>query len=377
MPSKPAAAKTCYFLAIAQIHAATAAPVIYELIDELTEIGASEDNDIVLSNPDIAPHHLTVRFADGLHHLLVDLAESRRLRDQAWNKYRSGDVYWCPRHGRFKRLDQRGWCSACSRRRGSLWLLRPLKPGDAFDIGASFQATYLVQARAQPSEHAAITSPALAKFKSPIRIARDNLIDGHPEIPVRLLPTDDSNLWRWQPADSPFPIFMHHRVNLAITQHARQNSEREVGGFMLGEVCRDEHAQLFVVVTHALQAEFAEETRGHITFTHKTWLGIHSLHEAHHPDKLIVGWYHTHPGWSIFLSQQDLFIHQSYFKQPWQVALVIDPSIDRAGFFVWKNNQISNPQTPIEPFRLAEIDNWTAAARPRVRIKLTENAKAT
>jgi proteasome lid subunit RPN8/RPN11 len=161
-------------------------------------------------------------------------------------------------------------------------------------------------------------------------------------------------------------------VNLSITQHARQNNEREVGGVLLGDVRRDEKGWLYLVVTHALQAEFANETRGHLTFTHHTWLKIHRTREAQYPDKAIVGWYHTHPGWTIFLSQWDLFIHQNFFKQPWQIALVIDPSVDRAGFFVWNGDRVDNPDTPVAPFRLAELDGWKETLRPRVRIKLTD-----
>jgi proteasome lid subunit RPN8/RPN11 len=161
-------------------------------------------------------------------------------------------------------------------------------------------------------------------------------------------------------------------VNLAITQHARQNDEREVGGILLGDVRRDEKGWLYLVVTHALQAEFANEARGHLTFTQNTWLKIHRTRETQYPDKTIVGWYHTHPGWTIFLSKWDLFIHQNFFKQPWQIALVIDPSVDRAGFFVWNGGEIGNPDAPLEPFRLAELDGWKDTVRPRVRIKLTD-----
>jgi len=98
---------------------------------------------------------------------------------------------------------------------------------------------------------------------------------------------------------------------------------------------------------------------------------MHSTREAQHPDKVIVGWYHTHPGWTIFLSEWDLFIHRSFFKDPWQFALVIDPSLDRAGFFVWKDDQVADPRAPVEPFRLAELDGWAGSVNPRVRVRLT------
>jgi len=49
-----------------------------------------------------------------------------------------------------------------------------------------------------------------------------------------------------------------------------------------------------------------------------------------------VGWYHSHTRSEIFLTEADLAIHDRYFPQMWQVALVVRPSTTeptRAGFF--------------------------------------------
>jgi proteasome lid subunit RPN8/RPN11 len=49
-----------------------------------------------------------------------------------------------------------------------------------------------------------------------------------------------------------------------------------------------------------------------------------------------VGWYHSHTRSEIFLTEADLAIHERYFPEMWQVALVVRPSVlqpARAGFF--------------------------------------------
>ncbi len=51
------------------------------------------------------------------------------------------------------------------------------------------------------------------------------------------------------------------------------------------------------------------------------------------PDLRIVGWYHTHPGHGIFLSEMDIFLHESFFGLPWQTAFVYDPRSGDEGFF--------------------------------------------
>ncbi len=49
-----------------------------------------------------------------------------------------------------------------------------------------------------------------------------------------------------------------------------------------------------------------------------------------------VGWYHSHTRSEIFLSESDLEIYDTWFPEPWQIALVFRPSEEepvRAGFF--------------------------------------------
>jgi hypothetical protein len=53
-------------------------------------------------------------------------------------------------------------------------------------------------------------------------------------------------------------------------------------------------------------------------------------------DRQPVGWYHSHTRSEIFLSETDQDIHQRFFPEPWQVALVLKPHTfepTRGGFF--------------------------------------------
>ena len=53
----------------------------------------------------------------------------------------------------------------------------------------------------------------------------------------------------------------------------------------------------------------------------------------------MIGWYHTHPGFGIFLSDMDVFICDNFFNLPWQVAFVYDPLGGDEGNFVWRAGQ--------------------------------------
>ncbi len=74
--------------------------------------------------------------------------------------------------------------------------------------------------------------------------------------------------------------------------------------------------------------------------THDTWAEFTRQRAELPADLQIVGWYHTHPHWGVFLSAWDLFICEHFFSQPADVALVIDPCQGDRGFFQWANGAL-------------------------------------
>jgi proteasome lid subunit RPN8/RPN11 len=51
-------------------------------------------------------------------------------------------------------------------------------------------------------------------------------------------------------------------------------------------------------------------------------------------DGRIVGWYHSHPGYGIFMSETDLTTHGKLLQfSPFVIALVVDPVINEFG--IW------------------------------------------
>jgi proteasome lid subunit RPN8/RPN11 len=63
----------------------------------------------------------------------------------------------------------------------------------------------------------------------------------------------------------------------------------------------------------------------------------------------IVGWYHSHPGYGIFMSEIDLETHGKLLQfSPYVVALVVDPEINEFGIWALDPDvglvQVSNEQ---------------------------------
>lgn len=360
-----------YAIAIRPVGSTYVAPVVYDLIGISTNIGSSEANDIVLNGPGVEPYHLAIRQMSGRLVLMVDWSLARR-EGLTWRERRPDDTLFCEQHGTLP--PNQGRCPHCGKNTSTIcWLIRVLEAEDTFPIGEAFEATILSQEHADTSLDDGQTNgahwPDLARINaSPIQIAADT-----DEIREQAYPLENSNLWVWSPPESPIPVFMHQRANQSVTHHAYAYPDREIGGVLLGDVYRNpENGVLYPVITHAIPARFATEARGHLTFTHDTWRDLNRRRENSYPEKQVVGWYHTHPGLDIFLSQMDLFIHHNFFRQAWQVALVIDPHQDRAGFFVWSDGELLDPQQPRQLFRVADMDNSGEVRRSRIRIKLGE-----
>lgn len=123
-----------------------------------------------------------------------------------------------------------------------------------------------------------------------------------------------------------------------VVTHLSEDTSREHGGFLLGyETWSEEARAAVVVVEHAIPAKFTSGTPVRLTFTKESWRNLDEITEklsqnGHRPIR--VGWYHSHPNISIFLSHWDLDVCKEFDRRQNPIALVVDPVNRRGGFFV-------------------------------------------
>jgi proteasome lid subunit RPN8/RPN11 len=147
------------------------------------------------------------------------------------------------------------------------------------------------------------------------------------------------------PGAADLPIFLDRRAADAIERHALSDTSVELGGILLGKECLDTATgQAFVWVNQSLEAKHYANTQASFTYTHDSWEEITRERDQRFPQYDIVGWYHTHPNFGIFLSHHDLFIHQNFFSQALQVAYVVDPINQTRGFFYWRDGGMAQVQ---------------------------------
>jgi proteasome lid subunit RPN8/RPN11 len=120
-----------------------------------------------------------------------------------------------------------------------------------------------------------------------------------------------------------------------IRQHARSNSKTEICGVLIGSEDKNSLA-----IEACIAGANATQAGTHVTFTQDTWAHIYQTKDAKYPDHRIVGWYHSHPGFGVFLSDHDTFIHKNFFSSPLQVAWVYDPHSDEEGCFGWVGQRL-------------------------------------
>ncbi len=160
------------------------------------------------------------------------------------------------------------------------------------------------------------------------------------------------------------PVFVDLDVMRDMESHARTNMDVELGGVMLGGQYVDDQGVPFILVTDSLRARHYEATKGSFKFTQETWSQITRDRSQLASDISMVGWYHTHPGWGVFLSGMDLFICDNFFNRPLDVALVIDPCSGQRGWFQWNNEQTEKQPSGGffligNRYRASDLERWS------------------
>jgi proteasome lid subunit RPN8/RPN11 len=134
-------------------------------------------------------------------------------------------------------------------------------------------------------------------------------------------------------------IFLTEEILRQVLNWSLSDLDHELGGVFVGDHYTSGGVQ-YIEIAGYIRAAHYQNTAASFRFTHDSWSAISREKESRFGDRRLVGWHHTHPGYGIFLSSMDLFIHRHFFDLPWMVALVVDPRQDKMGFFQWKKGKV-------------------------------------
>ena len=127
------------------------------------------------------------------------------------------------------------------------------------------------------------------------------------------------------PASDTIIAYLNKHAEAKIRNHALAYRDKnlEVMGLLLGEVCTwqgHEYVLIRDIVTTDLDA-----TSVSVKFDSGSFEKLFENLDNAGFDYVVVGWYHSHPGYGCFLSETDIKTHGGIFVSPHQVAIVIDP----------------------------------------------------
>jgi proteasome lid subunit RPN8/RPN11 len=130
-------------------------------------------------------------------------------------------------------------------------------------------------------------------------------------------------------------VFLTQNAYVRMCAHAGSDLDNEVGGWMAGKYCIDRQSGArFIVIDTILIADQTDQGPTHLTFTGDSQINMYETLQNLYPGKVLLGWYHTHPRMGVFLSQWDVWLHQNFFPEQWQVAMVVEPHSSTGGVFI-------------------------------------------
>jgi JAB1/Mov34/MPN/PAD-1 ubiquitin protease len=170
-----------------------------------------------------------------------------------------------------------------------------------------------------------------------------------------------------RPADVAFPVFLRQSALQAIYEHLATPPPPGQGilGFMLGDCCECPVTGVsYSVIDAALrlnQTIYGDRSRDVVT---RLWKRVTEQLEAQQAQ--LIGWYHTHAPLPLDLSVHDVETHEQYFREPWQVALLVgtDPATPAGAFFRAGSDE-AWVRTPLPFYELLNEDSVRPGGKKR------------
>ncbi|MBN1450328.1 MAG: Mov34/MPN/PAD-1 family protein [Anaerolineales bacterium] len=134
-------------------------------------------------------------------------------------------------------------------------------------------------------------------------------------------------------------IFFKRKVFKELIQAAHDTPDREIGGVLVGQAHRNaESTKPFIVINGHIPAKAATGNEISLSFSYED--DFSKIMETQYKGRRTLGWYHTHPVHSPFLSPEDVAFHSRTWQAPWHVALVIGNAGRDTLIFHWNQHQL-------------------------------------
>jgi len=152
------------------------------------------------------------------------------------------------------------------------------------------------------------------------------------------------------PGPGEYKIFIVEPALKTLWQHAKEGLPAGVAGLLLGGLYYDpEMDENYVEIHYAFPSASSFNEEMNLRVVNRVIAEMEKVSLKSHPGEIVTGWYHTHPGLGIFFSENDKLIHETFYIEPSNIALILDPLMEidplretykNIAFFYWKDNNI-------------------------------------
>lgn len=131
--------------------------------------------------------------------------------------------------------------------------------------------------------------------------------------------------------DKNLAIYLRYPLFKALDEFASRESGREQVGLLVGRVGSNKSGVGYLLIEDAIECPIGDETTGR--FEDSLWKRARRIASARHPNRTVVGWFHTRAEGKLKVSDEEWSVHKRFFPEDDQVLYLIDPQANDRNFF--------------------------------------------
>ena len=161
--------------------------------------------------------------------------------------------------------------------------------------------------------------------------------------------------------DQRLNVYMRYQLFKALEDYAKRETNSEQVALLVGR--KSENGEGFLLVEDAIEAPLGDRNR----FEEGMWKRARRIAAARHPNRTVVGWFHTHLDGSIVPTEEEQTVHKRHFPEEHHLLYVVSAKADDRNFFLPLDGKLEAAhgfriygKTPAN----AQEDSVPAGARP-------------
>ena len=127
-------------------------------------------------------------------------------------------------------------------------------------------------------------------------------------------------------------VYLRYPLFKALDDFATRESHREQVGLLVGRTGQRADGTPYLLVEDAIESPLGDENVGR--FDESLWKRARRIAAARHPNRTVVGWFHTLSHGDLNLTTEEQGVHKRFFPEEHQVLYRIDPKAKDRMFYL-------------------------------------------